>query len=190
MQSCCDCHRSIPPSVSRARCPQCAVRAARAPDGPPCAVCGLADPRVLRMHRLAEGLRSLCANHAAIAGRLQAATVGGRPVSLDALTEVSFPPGDRRRSDRRTIDRRARPRQPVDTQTIARVTKKLAPPAVTTPLASTAVTTPLASPPATTQEPVPEESARALATAGALLEGARGATPGPAPGPTPGWRNW
>jgi hypothetical protein len=63
-----------------------------------CAVCGTRDRRVLRRHKLASGLETLCANDAAIAGR--------RVLTLAALRAERFPDGDRRGTDQRTGDRR------------------------------------------------------------------------------------
>ena len=62
-------------------------------------MCGIADRRLLRRHKLAEGWAVLCANHAAIAGR--------RVLSLDALRAEVFPDGDRRQEERRAAGRRA-----------------------------------------------------------------------------------
>jgi hypothetical protein len=64
----------------------------------PCAVCGIADRRVLRRHQLADGATVLCANHAAIAGR--------RAITLVELQREVFPPHDRRQCGRRHDDRR------------------------------------------------------------------------------------
>jgi hypothetical protein len=72
-------------------------------------VCGIADVRVLRRHRLKDGIVVLCANHAAIAGR--------RSITLTDLRTECAPAGDRRtgterrRTDRRSTDRR-RVKQP------------------------------------------------------------------------------
>ena len=65
-----------------------------------CAVCGLADKRMVRRHKLADGWTVLCANHAAVAGR--------RPLKLEQLqAELAPSPGDRRQgTERRTADRR------------------------------------------------------------------------------------
>jgi len=63
-----------------------------------CSVCGTTDARVLRRHRLADGLATLCANDAAIAGR--------RPLTVAELRAEVFPAGDRRQGDRRRADRR------------------------------------------------------------------------------------
>ncbi|MCC6665668.1 MAG: hypothetical protein IT375_18075 [Polyangiaceae bacterium] len=73
----------------------------------PCAVCGIADLRVLRRHKLRDGFVVLCANHAAIAGR--------RTLTLTELRGECAPPGDRRagaerrQSDRRHVERRRAP---------------------------------------------------------------------------------
>lgn len=65
----------------------------------PCAVCGIADLRVLRRHKLRDGFVVLCANHAAIAGR--------RTLTLTELRGECAPPGDRRAgAERRTVERR------------------------------------------------------------------------------------
>lgn len=62
-------------------------------------MCAVADRRVLRRHRLAEGLVTLCANHAAVAGR--------RPLTVEQLRAECYPLGDRRgSSERRSADRR------------------------------------------------------------------------------------
>jgi hypothetical protein len=62
-------------------------------------VCGIADLRVLRRHKLRDGFVVLCANHAAIAGR--------RSLTLTDLCAECAPPGDRRAgAERRTSDRR------------------------------------------------------------------------------------
>jgi hypothetical protein len=67
-------------------------------------VCGIADARVLRRHRLKDGLVVLCANHAAIAGR--------RGMTLTELRGECCPPGDRRAgSERRQNDRRTTTRR-------------------------------------------------------------------------------
>jgi hypothetical protein len=67
-------------------------------------VCGIADARVLRRHKLKDGLVVLCANHAAIAGR--------REVTLTELRGECCPPGDRRAgAERRREDRRHRTRR-------------------------------------------------------------------------------
>jgi hypothetical protein len=63
-----------------------------------CAICPQRDRRVLRRHKLAGGMHTLCANHAAIAGR--------RPLTLAELEAECFPAGDRRSTDRRAGDRR------------------------------------------------------------------------------------
>jgi len=47
-----------------------------------CECCGFADPRMLRAHRLADALHSLCGNCAALAGR--------RRLSLEELVEERF----------------------------------------------------------------------------------------------------
>jgi hypothetical protein len=54
---------------------------------------------VLRRHALAGVRVTLCANHAAVAGR--------RTLTLDELCAECFRPGDRRAEDRRAGDRRA-----------------------------------------------------------------------------------
>lgn len=62
---------SRPTTAPRAGlCPGCAVRKCRGhlPEGP-CGVCGMSDVRVLVRHRLG----TLCANHAAVAGRREMA---------------------------------------------------------------------------------------------------------------------
>lgn len=84
----------------RGLCFACYLRAYRGhvADGA-CAACGLEDRRVLRRHRLADGLATLCANHAAIAGR--------RTLTLEALRAECYPPGDRRQGEQRRADRRA-----------------------------------------------------------------------------------
>jgi hypothetical protein len=65
----------------------------------PCSVCGEADRRVLRRHKLADVDTVLCANHAAIAGR--------RVLTAAELAAECFPAGDRRQTGRRSGDRRA-----------------------------------------------------------------------------------
>lgn len=76
----------------------------------PCAVCSIADLRVLRRHKLRDGFVVLCANHAAIAGR--------RALTLTELRGECAPPGDRRagaerrQADRRHVDRRRSPGTP------------------------------------------------------------------------------
>jgi hypothetical protein len=70
----------------------------------PCAVCGIADVRVLRRHRLRDGFVVLCANHAAIAGR--------RSLTLTELRGECAPVGDRRSgSERRNNERRQNDRR-------------------------------------------------------------------------------
>jgi hypothetical protein len=54
-----------------------------------CACCGFADPRMLRAHRLADALHSLCANCAALAGR--------RRLSLEELIAERFTGSDEAR---------------------------------------------------------------------------------------------
>jgi hypothetical protein len=65
---------------------------------------------VLRRHVLAASRSTLCANHAAIAGR--------RKITLTELRAECYPPGDRRARERRKADRRTpserRERQNVD----------------------------------------------------------------------------
>jgi len=58
-------------------------------------VCGSADRRVLRRHRLGV----LCANHAAVAGR--------RRLSVAELAAECYPAADRRSGERRRGDRRS-----------------------------------------------------------------------------------
>jgi hypothetical protein len=67
-------------------------------------VCGIADVRVLRRHKLRDGFVVLCANHAAIAGR--------RSIGITELRAECAPTGDRRtgterrEKDRRSVERR------------------------------------------------------------------------------------
>jgi hypothetical protein len=78
----------------------------------PCSVCGIADVRVLRRHRLRDGLVVLCANHAAIAGR--------RSIGLTELRGECAPHGDRRggverrQAERRHVERRRQAAPPPD----------------------------------------------------------------------------
>ena len=88
MQACVSCGRPTD-RPRRGRCPACYRRAQRGHAvAKPCAVCGIADLRVLRRHKLRDGFVVLCANHAAIAGR--------RTLTLTELRGECAPPGDRR----------------------------------------------------------------------------------------------
>lgn len=98
---CSNCGRPV--SATRGgQCSGCYQRRRRGHEAPgPCRVCGEADPRVLKRHRLAEGMLSLCANHSAVAGR--------RPITLAELMSETTTAGDRRGPERRgrARDRRA-----------------------------------------------------------------------------------
>ena len=88
MQACASCGRPTD-RPRRGCCPACYRRAQRGHAvAKPCAVCGIADLRVLRRHKLRDGFVVLCANHAAIAGR--------RSLTLTDLCAECAPPGDRR----------------------------------------------------------------------------------------------
>lgn len=107
MQACVSCGRPTD-RPRRGRCPACYRRAQRGHAvAKPCAVCGIADLRVLRRHKLRDGFVVLCANHAAIAGR--------RSLTLTELRGECAPPGDRRagaerrQADRRHVERRRAP---------------------------------------------------------------------------------
>jgi hypothetical protein len=69
------CRRCNRPKVALTdgECERCAeaphIRSTHAVEGHACAVCGVADRRMLRARRLSEGWRLLCANHAAVLGR-------------------------------------------------------------------------------------------------------------------------
>jgi hypothetical protein len=77
-RTCRVCGRPVDPSEKRHVHQACAIRLSRGTLlGPSCAACNTTDPRVLRLVRLADGKVTLCANHAAIAGR--------RPITIDAL---------------------------------------------------------------------------------------------------------
>ena len=68
-----------------------------------CAVCGLADARMLMFRTLADGEHVLCGNHALALGK--------RRLALSELARELRVPGDRRASDRRAGDRRAADRR-------------------------------------------------------------------------------
>lgn len=88
------------PKPKKGLCAGCYLRAWRGDTlGSECQICHLRDQRVLRRVKLAASTSTLCANHAAIAGR--------RAITLTALRAECFPAGDRRQADRRTGDRRA-----------------------------------------------------------------------------------
>jgi hypothetical protein len=96
---CKGCGRAIDPAERAHVCRACRVRKCRGAElGSACALCGLADRRMLRRVRLAEGPATLCGNHAALLGR--------RTISIEMLRAeaVTPAPGDRRRGvDRRMI---------------------------------------------------------------------------------------
>lgn len=102
-QTCERCSRQSP-QLRRKMCCACYLREHRGHtvDGD-CAVCGVSDVRMLRRHRLGEDgeeMVSLCANHAAVAGR--------RKMTLRQLIAELSPGRDDRRNleSRRAGDRR------------------------------------------------------------------------------------